>query len=108
MCVFLQKSSPKRLDPLKHDWNALHIKDIKTRVKYELLVTCQTVSICLSLTMYRYDDNNNNIIIIIIIRVYLNRPELILSRGCGLAAQSWSQMSSPCLAVFGVSSFHAK
>jgi len=30
------------------------------------------------------------IIIIIIIRVYLNRPELILSRGCGLAAQSWS------------------
>ena len=28
--------------------------------------------------------------IIIIIRVYLNRPELILSRGCGLAAQSWS------------------
>ena len=48
------------------------------------------------------------IIIIIIIRVYLNRPELILSRGCGLAAQSWSQTSSPCLAVFGVSSFHAK
>ena len=48
------------------------------------------------------------IIIIIIIRIYLNRPELILSRGCGLAAQSWSQTSSPCLAVFGISSFHAK
>ena len=48
------------------------------------------------------------IIIIIIIQIYLNRPELILSRGCGLAAQSWSQTSSPCLAVFGVSSFHAK
>jgi len=30
------------------------------------------------------------IIIIIIIQVYVNRPELILSRGCGLAAQSWS------------------
>jgi len=30
------------------------------------------------------------VIIIIIIRVYLNRPELILSRGCVLAAQSWS------------------
>ena len=46
-----------------------------------------------------------SIIIIIIIRIYLNRPELILSRGCGLAAQSWSQTSSPCLAVFGVSSY---
>ena len=39
------------------------------------------------------------IIIIIIIRIYLNRPELILSRGCGLAAQSWSQTSSPCVHV---------
>ena len=48
------------------------------------------------------------IIIIIIIRIYLHRPELILSRVCGLAAQSWSQTSSPCLAVFRVSSFHAK
>ena len=47
-------------------------------------------------------------LIIIIIRIYLNRPELILKRGCGLAAQSWSQTSSPCLAVFGVSSFHDK
>ena len=32
------------------------------------------------------------IIIIVIIRIYLNRPELILSRGCGLAAQSWSHV----------------
>ena len=40
-------------------------------------------------------------VIIIIIRIYLNRPELILSRGCGLSAQSWSQTSSPCLAQCG-------
>ena len=59
----------------------------------------------------RWTDSNDlgiTLLIIIIIRIYLNRPELILSRGCGLAAQSWSQTSSPCLAVFGVSSFHAK
>jgi len=47
-----------------------------------VLTSTKTLSIVLK------EENDN--IIIIIIRVYLNRPELILSRGCGLAAQSWS------------------
>ena len=52
-----------------------------------VIYTCTTVRILLI---------GFSVIIIIIIRIYFNRPELILSRGCGLAAQSWSQTSSPC------------